>query len=64
MAALETMSWRQPLRRVRSDRASSAAVPRPLSAGSTPLTIIHFDANNDLTIAGVEHLSAGDFWFA
>ncbi|MGY3615233.1 calcium-binding protein [Bradyrhizobium sp. USDA 10063] len=27
-------------------------------------TIIHFDANNDVTIAGVANLGASDFWFA
>jgi Ca2+-binding RTX toxin-like protein len=27
-------------------------------------TVVHFDANNDLTIAGVKNLTAGDFWFA
>ena len=31
-------------------------------AGSN--SIIHFDASNDLTIARVMDLTAGDFWFA
>lgn len=31
------------------------------SGGST---VIHFDADNDLTIAGVNNLCASDFWFA
>ncbi len=32
-----------------------------LSGGNS---IIHFDVDNDLTIAGVSNLSASDFWFA
>lgn len=27
-------------------------------------SIVHFDANNSLTIVGVNDLAAGDFWFA
>ncbi len=27
-------------------------------------TVVHFDAGNDLTIAGVKNLTASDFWFA
>ncbi|WP_424631067.1 calcium-binding protein [Bradyrhizobium sp. SYSU BS000235] len=32
-----------------------------ISSGNT---VVHFDASNDVTIAGLKTLTAGDFWFA